>query len=107
MPSNAARSALAGLAAATRARPPGASTVGRPTTGARAGHYRHPVRHVELRARIADHPGQCRLTRCQQHGQPVRGAARLELVGAGDAIGAADLDPVDRRGGRQRLLERW
>ena len=74
--------------------------------GAHAGHNRDPVCHVELRARIADHPGDRRLAGCQHRRQPIRRAARLELVGTGDAIGAADLHPMDRRVGGQRLLER-
>ena len=108
IPSNAARSKLPGPAAATRARPSGASTVGRPTTipGLAPAMHRHPVADVELRAGVADHPGERRLARHQQHGLPIRRAARLELVGAGDTIGAADLDAPDRGIGRQRLLER-
>jgi len=64
------------------------------------------VADVELRARVPDQPGERRLTWHQQHRLPVRGTTRLELVGAGDTIGAADLDASDRSVRWQRLLER-
>ena len=82
-PSNAARSKLrwtggGDTGAAVRCQ----YAVGRPTDdpGAGAGHHRHPVADVELRAGVAHHPGERRLARYQQHG-PARPALHAPRTG--------------------------